>query len=148
MIPYLLTLGTIGQALVLVLFAGPAAQVGDYVLQTQRMQAKTSGWPWALIHAVVYLLPFAMLTLDPLALGLIAASHAVIDRYRLGARWCAWWGVGRRGRVDEALGLPCDGEAPTWMQIWLSIRADNAMHAVLERGFLFLAWWRATGGLL
>lgn len=129
---------------------GVAASVGDYVLQTQRMQAKTTSWGWAFHHAAVYTLPFLVLTLDPLALLLIGGTHAVIDRYRLGARWCRWWGVGRPGALDRRLnrrlgsGAPLPGTAPEWMRIWLSIRADNAMHRVIEVGALLLALWRSV----
>jgi hypothetical protein len=103
-----------------------------------------------LLHAAVYTTPFLVLTLDPLALLIIAGTHAVIDRLRLGGRWCRWWGVGQAGAVDHwaarqigpAYALP--GEAPDWMRIWLSIRADNAMHRLIEAGALILALWRCS----
>lgn len=131
--------------------ASVAAGVGDYVLQTQRMQLKVTSWGWALLHATVYTTPFLILTLDPLALFLIGGTHAIIDRLRLGAAWCRWWGVGQAGAFDRALAsrlgdgwVPLPGVAPGWMRIWLSIRADNAMHRVIEVGALILACWRLT----
>lgn len=133
-----------------VALAPVAAELGDYVLQTHRMQAKTDSWGWALLHAAVYTLPFLVLTLDPVALAIIGGTHAVIDRLRLGSAWCRWWGVGQAGAVDRwaarqigpAYKLP--EEAPQWMQIWLSIRADNALHRVIEVGALILALWRCS----
>lgn len=111
-----------------------------------------TSWGWALLHAAVYTLPFAVLTLDPVALLLIGGTHAVIDHYRLGARWCWWWGVGGPGQLDRVLnrrlgsGAPLPGTAPEWMRVWLSIRADNAMHRVIEVGALLLALWRSSLG--
>lgn len=136
--------------LLAVALAPVAAELGDYVLQTQRMQAKVTSWGWALLHAAVYTLPFGVLTLDPVALAIIGGTHAIIDRLRLGAAWCHWWGVGQPGTVDTwaarhlgpAYELP--GEAPDWMQIWLSIKADNAMHRLIEVGALILALWRCS----
>lgn len=135
--------------LLAVALAPVATEVGDYVLQTQRMQQKVTSWGWALLHAAVYTLPFLVLTLDPLALLIIGGTHAAIDRLRLGSAWCRWWGVGQPGALDRWLNhrlgkgwAPLPGSAPEWMQAWLSIRADNAMHRVIEVGALIFACWR------
>jgi Protein of unknown function (DUF3307) len=64
--------------------------VGDYVLQSDWMaQTKTQrSWP-AIVHAVTYTLPFLVLSSSWTALGVIAGSHFVIDRWRL-ARYICW----------------------------------------------------------
>ncbi len=84
--------------------------IGDYVLQSHVMATrKTSSMVWALIHATFYTLPFAALVawhgglrwggpLDGLvALVVIAATHALIDRYRVADKWCRFYGVGHPG---------------------------------------------------
>ena len=78
--------------------------VGDYVLQNHAMATrKTSSWPWALLHAAFYTLPFLLLTQDWRALAIIGGTHAVIDRYRLARYWVNFWGVGVEGWVIGAI---------------------------------------------
>lgn len=144
MLPLLLDLTTAQTGVLFALFAAPCADAGDYLLQTQRMQAKTTSWRWALFHGVVYTLPFLLLTLHPVALLVIGGTHALIDRLRLGARHCQTLGVGQTGTLEERLGLPVVDEAPLWLRIWLSIRADNAYHRLIEAGTLFAVWISAA----
>jgi hypothetical protein len=64
--------------------------IGDYVTQSDWMaQNKTKrSWP-ALCHAVVYSLPFLLVTQSPAALAVICGTHFLIDRFRL-ARYVVW----------------------------------------------------------
>ena len=58
--------------------------IGDYVTQTDWMaRTKTSTTFAALCHAVVYSLPFLLLSPTFMAIALIALSHFLIDRFRL-----------------------------------------------------------------
>ncbi len=59
--------------------------IGDYVIQSDWMaQQKTSRSDVAVIHALVYSLPFVVLCSPSLtAWAIIVSTHAVIDRYRL-----------------------------------------------------------------
>jgi len=67
-----------------------AHAVGDYILQSDWMaNAKTKSSVPALCHVVTYTLPFLFLTTAWQALLFIAATHFVIDRWRL-ARHVIW----------------------------------------------------------
>ncbi len=58
--------------------------MGDYVLQTDWMaRTKISSLSAAIVHALVYSLPFTLITGFSWALLVIFATHVVIDRYRL-----------------------------------------------------------------
>jgi hypothetical protein len=88
----------------------------------------------ALVHVVTYALPFLFLTRDPLALGFIAGTHFVIDRWRL-ARYVCWaknWAwPGRKPWVD-CIGTGYPSDRPAWLTTWLLIIVDNIMHVLLN----------------
>jgi hypothetical protein len=134
---------------------------GDYVLQSHVMATrKTSSWAWAYIHAFFYTLPFLLLTQDPRSLVIILCSHALIDRYRLAAYWCRWWGVGFPGlwwRTTCMAGHPIKGDEPLcrtggcaappsrkwappppFLGVWLIIIVDNTMHLCVN--YAALSW--------
>jgi hypothetical protein len=124
--------------------------IGDYVLQSQPMaDRKLSSMTWALIHAVFYSLPFAvLLTLTARsahdgawAWVVIAGTHALIDRYRIAARWMAWYGTGTRaGGLWGHWNVSTD-PVPPFLSVWLTIIVDNTMHLAINA----LAVWLATG---
>lgn len=63
--------------------------VGDYLTQSDWMASeKTSKTVPALAHALVYTLPFLLVTTSPAALALIGVSHFAFDRFRLAKYWC------------------------------------------------------------
>lgn len=119
--------------------------IGDYILQSHWMATeKVKRSTAALAHAILYMLPFLLLTQSPAALGVIAASHFVIDRWRL-ARFVCWlknWvGVpsypedlanndliwhNKRWSACSNTGYPDD--VPAWLSVWLLIAADNTVH--------------------
>lgn len=113
--------------------------VGDYVLQSHTMAIrKTTSTRWALVHALFYTLPFLLLTQDWRALAVIGGTHAVIDRFRLAARWCAFYGVGFPGLWWRAK----DGEfqaPPPFLGVWLVIIVDNTVHLAIN--YAALGWW-------
>ncbi len=78
--------------------------LGDYVTQNHWMANRKamSTWP-CLVHVVVYTLPFMLLAPTWSALGVIAVTHFVIDRWRLARYWCSFWGVGQPGWVMTTL---------------------------------------------
>lgn len=119
--------------------------LGDYVLQTDSMaQRKTSSWRWALTHAAMYSLPYAVLLflltgrIDLawlVGLVIIGGTHAIIDRYRLAKH--VIWALNRTlphdGRDDyswpearENAGY--SAASPAWMKTWLMIIVDNTIH--------------------
>lgn len=121
--------------------------IGDYVLQSQPMaDRKTSSMAWALIHAAFYSIPFAiLLALTAPAIPALAAllviggTHALIDRYRLAARWCAWYGTGtREGGVWGRWNVSAE-PVPPYLGVWLQILVDNTMHLVINAASVYLA---------
>ncbi len=121
--------------------------VGDYVLQSHVMaMKKTSSWRWALIHATFYSLPFlallAGLGVAPARAALtwfvVWSTHAVIDRKKLAARWCAWYGVGHPGLWFRPTAAEPDFTAPPpYILVWLVIIVDNTAHLAING----LAFW-------
>jgi hypothetical protein len=133
-----------------------AHAVGDYVLQSDWMATeKTKRSVAALVHAVSYTLPFAFLTLSPLALLFIASTHFLIDRFRL-ARYVAWAKnfLAPRHIKDYVEVLPFNRtqhlilrrnhpwaacsttgyhrDRPPFLAVWLLIALDNVMHVLLN----------------
>lgn len=107
--------------------------VGDYVLQSHWMATeKVRNSLAAAVHAVAYTLPFAFITLDPLALALISGLHFPVDRWRL-ARLLVWAKNGAHGPVT-ATGYPDD--VPAWLSVWLLIVADNILHILINGAVL------------
>lgn len=110
-----------------------AHAVGDYVLQSEWMATeKTKRSLAALVHCIVYTLPFLFLTQNPYTLAVIAGTHFVIDRWHL-ARYVAW--VKNRPWPGSAPWSECretgfNPETPRWLSGWLVIVIDNVMHIV------------------
>jgi hypothetical protein len=137
--------------------------IGDYLFQSDWMAStKTSRSSAALAHVITYTVPFGALTTSWKALLFIAATHFVIDRWRL-ARYVCWaknflaprWIAQMRelspaqwmrdGEKSESVvrlvrNLPwaeCKAtgyapEKPAFMAVWLLIIADNVMHVLLN----------------
>ena len=129
--------------------------VGDYVLQSHVMATrKTSSWAWALIHACFYGLPFLLLVEHAWQLAVIVGTHALIDRYRLAAYWCRWYGVGFPGIwyafqhwmwttfaqgeyfESDAWPEPLFEAPPPFLGVWLIIIVDNTMHLLINAAVL------------
>lgn len=109
--------------------------VGDYILQSDWMvKEKGSSNLAALLHVFFYTLPFLLITQAPLALGMIAGTHFVIDRWRL-ARVLIWaknrpWPGSLPWSECKATGYPPN--LPVWMSTWLMILVDNVMHLLIN----------------
>ena len=117
--------------------------VGDYVTQSDWMaNEKTKASLPAAIHALVYTLPFLLLTQSPLALAVIAGTHFAIDRWRLArfvvfaknfiaprSAWPTW---------ERCKGTGYDMDRPPWLAVWLLIIADNVMHVAINAAALQL----------
>lgn len=109
--------------------------IGDYLLQSDWMAAekrKSSLACWA--HALTYTLPFLFLTRAGFALGIIYATHYVIDRWAL-ARYLVWaknligpWEYRHAWADCSATGYHKD--RPPWLATWLYIIADNLLHVL------------------
>lgn len=115
--------------------------IGDYVLQTDWMaRTKTRASVATLAHALVYTLPFLLLSPSVAAIAVIAGSHFLIDRFRL-ARHVAF----AKNKLTDwqlnwadcsATGFP--STMPTGQAFWLMIMIDNTMH--LSINYAALRW--------
>lgn len=111
-----------------------AHAIGDYVLQSDWMATeKTKQSLAALLHAVVYSIPFLALGASPWALAAIIGTHFVIDRWRL-ARYIVWaknWiSPERPPPWRECVATGYAPDRPPWMAVWLLIIADNTLHVL------------------
>jgi Protein of unknown function (DUF3307) len=115
--------------------------IGDYVTQTDWMaRSKASTTFPALCHAVVYSLPFLLLSPSLAAIVVIAVSHFLIDRFRL-ARHLAFaknklTGWHLRWEDCRTTGYP--PEVPLANAFWLMILLDNTMHLAIN--YAALRW--------
>lgn len=126
--------------------------VGDYLLQSDWMATeKTKRWWPAILHGVLYTLPFVLITQSWQALAVISSTHVVIDRFRL-ARHIGWlknWMAPIRVRRASEGGAHVEFESynppwdecratgypktkPAWMAVWLMIIADNTIHLLVN----------------
>ncbi|MFT4689698.1 MAG: hypothetical protein ACJASX_002110 [Limisphaerales bacterium] len=110
--------------------------VGDYLLQTEQMALrKVKSWFWAILHALVYSLPF-LLIINAGTIGwlTIFITHAFIDRYRLANYVCrfknVFWFGPRRPECDPETGYA--KETPDHVKFWLVVIIDNACHLIIN----------------
>ena len=115
--------------------------IGDYVTQTDWMaNEKTKRNTAAAAHAVVYGLPFALLTQSALALSVIMVTHFLIDRYRL-ARYVVFaknWVTNRGLKWEDCSATGYHKDTPPWLAFWLLIIADNTLHLCIN--YAALRW--------
>lgn len=107
--------------------------IGDYLLQNDWMATnKTKENFPALIHAVVYSLPFIFICVD--AEGklsyswlIILWSHFLIDRFRLATYWVKFinWNF-------KSKNFGFAEEKPAYMSAWLLIIVDNIIHILIN----------------
>jgi hypothetical protein len=108
---------------------------GDYITQTDWMASnKTNRSLPAQVHAIVYTLPFLLLTTSFQALFVIYATHYLIDRYRL-ARYVVFaknWMTDHSLQWADCSGTGYHQDRPAWLAVWLLIVADNTMHLIIN----------------
>jgi hypothetical protein len=112
--------------------------VGDYLLQSHFLATeKTKRWWPAIVHGVLYTLPFLFITQSWAALAVIAGTHIVIDRYRL-ARHLVWFknqlAPKPRPTWEDSKGTGYPSDTPPWLAVWLMIIADNTVHILINIG--------------
>ena len=128
--------------------------IGDYVLQNHWMAANKTARTWpAVVHVLLYGLPFLVIGASWPAWAVIVGTHFVIDRFRLARLWARFWGVGTAGWLPEQVShyrpdssgpepwflensykplsesLPA---APPWLAGWLVILVDNTAHLTIN----------------
>ncbi|NBU11449.1 MAG: DUF3307 domain-containing protein [Proteobacteria bacterium] len=117
--------------------------LGDYVLQTEQMALrKLHNWGWAVIHALVYSVPFLLYlnivngswTRGWLAWAVIASTHAIIDRLAVATTICRlknllWFGSGAPEKEQHTgYGI----ETPPFIRFWLVVIVDNTLHLIIN----------------
>jgi len=111
--------------------------IGDYILQTEYMaQNKTKYNRVALIHAIVYSLPFLVVCPSKYWL-IIVVSHYFIDRYRLAVylirlKNMIW------GKIPSGENYGFNPNTPPWLSTWLMIIVDNTIHLVINSIAIYL----------
>lgn len=107
----------------------------DYWLQNDWMALnKKKKFYIALIHSIIYTIPFLLLTRNILALLIICITHAIIDHtdivYKLN-RIKNWDFYGCFGWDDK---LIKDGysDRPIFIRVWLIIIQDNILHLIIN----------------
>lgn len=115
--------------------------IGDYVTQTDWMaNEKTKQTKAAVVHALVYSLPFLLLSPSVAAFLVICISHGIIDRFRL-ARYVIFaknWITNRSLKWEDCKGTGYPSAVPPWMSVWLMIIADNTLHLTIN--YTALRW--------
>jgi hypothetical protein len=109
--------------------------IGDYITQTDWMaKNKTKSHVAAAAHALVYSLPFLLLSPSWLAFALILGTHFLIDRYRL-ARFVVFaknWSTNRSLTWADCSATGYHKDDPAWLTVWLLIVADNTLHLTIN----------------
>ncbi len=106
---------------------------GDYILQSRWMaEEKTKSWTPAIVHGLVYTLPFALITTNLVALSVIASTHVLIDHFRLAKR--AMWLRDRLAPSSHWTTWDVYKEAghPTHKFFWLMVVIDNSIHLIIN----------------
>jgi hypothetical protein len=115
--------------------------IGDYITQSDWMaREKTKQKRAAFVHAMVYSLPFVLLTDSVWALWIIAFTHYLIDHYRL-ARYVVFaknWMTDRSLKWADCAATGYPKDAPPWLAFWLLIIADNTLHLCIN--YAALRW--------
>ena len=126
--------------------------VGDYWLQNDWMATYKKKYFWiALVHSMVYTIPFILLTQNALALFIICISHAVIDGTNIVNRLYEIknWKFTTTHVIDRSVvsthnkkyyvvhhpEIPLKdgyGDRPLFIRIWLTIIQDNILHLVIN----------------
>jgi hypothetical protein len=115
--------------------------IGDYITQTDWMATeKTKSSLAAAVHAIVYSVPFLLLSPSSAAFAVILVSHFLIDRYRL-ARFVIFsknWLNTPSLRWADCSDTGYSSDRPVWLAVWLMIIADNTMHLAIN--YAALRW--------
>lgn len=131
--------------------------IGDYILQSDWMATNKTSQNFACFcHALVYTLPFLLLTRSVLALLVIGGTHFLIDRFRLAKYVCYAKNLvlapnSEIFEADESKIHPfaiddykekykwenCqptgyNKDLPPFMSVWLMIITDNTLHLAIN----------------
>ena len=102
--------------------------IGDFWLQNDYMALnKKLDFRIALLHSVMYTLPFLFLTRNLFALAIICISHALIDGTHIvnHLNQIKNWNFKHDSGYDEEV-------RPMWIWVWLLIIQDNSLHLIIN----------------
>lgn len=113
----------------------------DYWLQNDWMALNKKKHFWiALVHSIIYTIPFLLLTHSWLALLVICLTHAIIDHTDIVCKlnqiknWdfygCFGW--------DNILIKDGYSDRPSFIRVWLIIIQDNILHLIIN--YCALRW--------
>ena len=117
--------------------------VGDYWLQNNWMaRNKKKDWLPAIVHGIIYTLPFLLLTQSWLALLVICVTHIIIDHTHIVSKLnqIKNWDFKQEtlyleesSRTISSLVFK-DGytKRPMFIRVWLIIIQDNILHLVIN----------------
>lgn len=127
--------------------------VSDYWLQNDWMATnKKKYWFPAIVHGVIYTLPFLLLTRSILALAVICITHILIDHTNF-VGWLnqiknwnfkpfkAGYFKQKGGGILEKTSFKIEdgySDRPLFLRVWLIIIQDNILHLVIN--YLALRW--------
>lgn len=99
----------------------------DYWLQNDWMALNKKKHFWiALVHSIIYTIPFLLLTRSIVALLFICLTHAIIDHtdivYKLNQL--------KNGNFETLSGY--DRNRPDFIWVWLIIIQDNILHLIIN----------------
>ena len=107
----------------------------DYWLQNDWMALNKKKHFWiALVHAIVYTIPFLLLTKSILALSVICITHAIIDHTNIVCKLNQvknWDFIGCFG-WDNILIKDGYYDRPIFIRVWLIIIQDNILHLIIN----------------
>lgn len=126
--------------------------VADYWLQNDWMATnKKKYWFPAIVHGVIYTLPFILLTRSIPALLVICITHVIIDHTNIVGKlnqlknWnfeseYVGYFKNKSGRLEVSGMTLNDGynNRPLFIRIWLIIIQDNILHLVIN--YCALTW--------
>lgn len=111
--------------------------VGDFVTQSDWMARYKDKYSWpALCHVVMYSVPFFLIG-SAAAVGVIFATHFVIDRFRL-VRYLIWVKNWLAHPWAECSETGFHRSTPEWLAKWLMIIVDGTLH--LACNYCALRW--------
>ena len=121
--------------------------VSDYWLQNDWMAVnKKKHWFPAIVHGIIYTIPFLLLTKSWLALFVICSTHIVIDHsdivnrlnqlknfnfksFAMGYFKPIGAGLLQKSTIELKDGY---GDRPLFIRVWLLIIQDNILHLVIN----------------
>jgi len=104
--------------------------IGDYLFQNDFIanQKTKKTWP-AVVHVLLYSIPFYFILGFSYALLFVIVTHFFIDRYRLAVYWIRLINWNWDKDIDN---FGYKDDKPKWMSFWLMVIYDNIFHIIFN----------------